>query len=176
MPGLAAFLALAAEAQVPNLLNYQGRIAVGGAPFDGTGQFKFALVNADASQIYYWRNAVANTDGEPSAYVSLSVSKGVYSVALGDTSMANMAELPANVFANSSVYLRVWFNDGVNGFQRLAPDQRITAVGYAMMAATVPDGAISTAKLETALAAQIAAFANRLAAVESSDLRIKGVS
>ena len=43
----AAFLSLAvtAAAQVPNILNYQGRIAVRGVNFDGTGQFKFALVD-----------------------------------------------------------------------------------------------------------------------------------
>ena len=42
-----AFLALAvtAAAQVPNILNYQGRIAVRGVNFDGTGLFKFALMD-----------------------------------------------------------------------------------------------------------------------------------
>lgn len=35
----------AAWAQVPQLLNYQGRIAVSGTNFTGTGQFKFALVD-----------------------------------------------------------------------------------------------------------------------------------
>ena len=33
------------QAQVPQLLNYQGRIAVNGTNFTGTGQFKFALVD-----------------------------------------------------------------------------------------------------------------------------------
>jgi hypothetical protein len=32
-------------AQVPQLINYQGRVAVNGTNFDGTGQFKFALVD-----------------------------------------------------------------------------------------------------------------------------------
>ncbi len=31
--------------QVPQIINYQGRIAVGGTNFNGAGQFKFALVN-----------------------------------------------------------------------------------------------------------------------------------
>jgi hypothetical protein len=35
----------AALVQVPQLLNYQGRIAVNGTNFTGTGQFKFALVD-----------------------------------------------------------------------------------------------------------------------------------
>ena len=34
-----------------------------------------------------------------------------------------------NLFTNCDVRLRVWFNDGTNGFQLLTPDQRIAAVG-----------------------------------------------
>ena len=34
------------HAQVPQLFNYQGRVVVGTTNFDGSGQFKFALVNA----------------------------------------------------------------------------------------------------------------------------------
>src|ERR1019366_8262845 len=36
---------------------------------------------------------------------------------------------------------------GTNVFQLLAPDQRFGAVGYAMVSATVPDGALTGAKL-----------------------------
>jgi len=39
-----------------------------------------------------------------------------------------------NVFLNQDVFLRVWFNDGVHGYQQLTPDQRIAAVGYALNA------------------------------------------
>jgi hypothetical protein len=52
------------------------------------------------------------------------------------------AAVPASVFANSNVLLRVWFNDGVNGFQQLTPDQHLGSVGYAMMAASVSPGSI----------------------------------
>ncbi len=154
----AGLLAVTAHGQVPSLLNYQGRLVVHGTSFDGSGQFKFALVNADASSVY-WRNAPdVNADGEPDSAVVLTVSKGIYSVALGDTNLSNMAALPSAVFANPAVFLRVWFNDGVTGSQRLAPDQRITAVGYAMMAANVSDGAITQSKLASDLAAQFNSF------------------
>lgn len=36
---------LAATAQVPQRLSYQGRISVSGTNFTGAGQFKFALVD-----------------------------------------------------------------------------------------------------------------------------------
>jgi hypothetical protein len=195
-------------AQVPQLLNYQGRVASGGVNFEGTGQFKFALVDGgtntsrpatatvtvsggfvtivtvtdggsgymEAPRAYvrdtkfggsgalldvtvaggavtsisvinpgsgytsstwidiaapppsivyqtFWRNApdTSPADGEPDAAVSLPVSKGLYSVLLGDTSRANMAALPAGVFASPDVRLRVWFNDGTHGFNNSRP-------------------------------------------------------
>ena len=47
------WLALTASllAQVPQLINYQGRVAVGGANFDGLGRFKFALLRAEDTAI-----------------------------------------------------------------------------------------------------------------------------
>ena len=97
----------------------------------------------------YWRNApdVAPTDGEPDAAVSLNVTNGLYEVLLGDGTLANMASIPASVFENPDVRLRVWFNDGTHGFQMLSPDKRIAAVGYTLMAENVPDGAITQAKI-----------------------------
>jgi len=139
-----------ASAQVPQMINYQGRVAVGdpAVNFNGTGLFKFALVNEDGSTSY-WSNDDTSTEGsEPTAAVSLTVTKGLYSVLLG----ANMTAIPSSVFANSDVHLRVWFNDGTNGSQLLTPDQRIAAVGYAMVASTVVDGAITSEKLASGLA------------------------
>ncbi|MGY8642507.1 MAG: formylglycine-generating enzyme family protein, partial [Verrucomicrobiales bacterium] len=83
----------------------------------------------------------------PTGAVTLPVSKGLYSVLLG----ANMTPIPNTVFANPDVRLRVWFDDGTNESQLLTPDQRIAAVGYAMMASTVPDGAITSDKLGSGL-------------------------
>ena len=131
---LLAVIATALCAQVPQLINYQGRVAVGVVNFDGNGLFKFALVNG-ASTTTYWSNDGTSTVGdEPTAAVTLTVSKGLYSVLLGDTTLTNMTVVPASVFMNADVRLRVWFDDGVNGSQLLTPDQRIAAVGYAMMA------------------------------------------
>ena len=148
---VAAFAALLLfsplHAQVPQLINYQGRVVVGSTNFDGTGQFKFALVTENGATTYWSNNGSSVNGSEPSAAVSLPVSKGLYSVLLGDATLPNMSVIPSTVFNNSDVRLRVWFNDGVHGFQLLSPDQRIAAVGYAMMASNVVDGAIGTAKL-----------------------------
>lgn len=152
-------LALPLSAQVPQIINYQGKIAVGSTPFTGTGQFKFALVDGTGSTSYWSNDGTSAAGSEPTAAVSLPVVNGLYVVPLGDASVGGMTPIAPSVFANSDVRLRVWFNDGSTGSQMLAPDQRITSVGYAMVAQTasianfagtafdVSDGVITTAKL-----------------------------
>ena len=127
----------AAPAQVPQMIGYQGRVTVGGTNFHGTAAFRFALVDGAGST--YWSNGVNA--------VSLGVTKGLYAVLIGDTSVPEMAALPSSVFTNADVRLRVWFDDGVSGQQQLSPDPRIAAVGYALMAGNVPDGLITGSKL-----------------------------
>lgn len=143
----AGILSQPSQAQVPQIINYQGRISVGPVNFDGTGQFKFALVNATGTTTY-WSNDGSSTGGsEPTTPVSRPVSKGVYSVLLGDVGLTNMTAIPTSVFTNADVRLRVWFNNGTDGYQLLTPDQRIAAVGYAMIANTVVDGSVTSAKI-----------------------------
>lgn len=147
---LAAALVLGAtalSAQVPQLLNYQGRVVSNGTNFTGNGLFKFALVNTAGSTTFWSNDGTSAAGSQPAAAVTLPVSSGLYAVLLGDATLPGMTAIPASVFTNSDVRLRVWFNDGVTGSQLLTPDQRIAAVGYAMMGANVPDGAITTAKL-----------------------------
>ncbi len=167
-----------AWSQVPQLINYQGRVTVGGTNFNGTGQFKFRLLDP-AGPDSYWSNDGSGTEGEePDTAVSVTVTKGLYSVLLGDTTLPNMTAIPAAVFNNSDVWLRVWFDDGVNGFQLLSPDQRIAAVGYAMMAANVSDGAITTAKIAAGAvgSAQIASGAVLSNAVSTTNGITLGVT
>lgn len=131
---LASAFLMSASAAVPRLLNHQGRVAVQGINFDGAGQFKFALVNAAATTTY-WSNDGSSTAGsQPVTAVALPVTQGLYAALLGDATLANMTAVPATVFENEAVHLRVWFSDGSHGFQHLAPDRRIAAVGYALVA------------------------------------------
>lgn len=231
---------------VPGMINYQGRVTVGGVNFSGTGQFKFALVDGgvnqnqaatatatvvggQVTQIFritmgngytsapevtitngagsngtgatavaalgggpgsgtgptdsvgtititnpgsgytfaivtiappppnivstsYWSNdGSSNAGGAPESAVPLDVAGGLYSVALGDLSLAHMTTaLPASVFDNPDVRLRVWFNDGTHGSQLLSPDQRFATVPYAFRAAiaqSVPTNSITSSQL-----------------------------
>ncbi len=101
-----------------------------------------------AGSTTYWSNDGSSAGGsQPATAVPITVTNGLYSVLLGDTTLANMTTIPPSVFNNSDVRLRVWFDDGTNGPQALVPDQRIAAVGYAVIAGNVPDGAITGAKI-----------------------------
>ena len=230
---LAPFAAAApVTATVPQLLNYQGRVTVGGTNFNGTGYFKFSLVDGGTDQNKtatatctvdvagtvrefqvvtggtgyvvppqvtisgtgtgaraeavldgdyvreiivtaggsgysqdtptsvmiappparllsqtFWSNDGTAADGqEPQHAVARAVTKGLYAVLLGD---ADMEALTPQVFAHPDVRLRVWFSPSDRGeaYTLLTPDQRIAAVGYALMADDVKDGAITSAKL-----------------------------
>jgi len=139
-------LASVTRAQVPQVMHYQGRILVGNNNFNGSGHFKFALVDAIGTTL--WNNdgtGIGQVNNAPVADVTINCDKGLYSVMLGETPA--MIAIPISVFNNSDVRLRVWFSDNQNGFQQFVPDQRIASVGYAMMAAAVPDGAVTAAKL-----------------------------
>ena len=137
-----ALLTSALHAQVPQIINYQGRVSVGTTNFEGSGAFKFALVNA-AGTTTFWSNDGTSTAGsQPTSAVTLTVTKGLYSVLLGDIALPNMTAIPNSVFANADVRLRVWLNDGANGSQLLTPDQRLAPGGY------LPDAVVTTAKLE----------------------------
>ena len=96
----------------------------------------------------YWSNDGSSTLGsEPDSAVEVNVSEGIFSLLLGDVNLSNMDPLPASVFTNENVFLRIWFSDLDNGFEQLSPDQRIAAVGYAMMSAQVAPGSIDTKAL-----------------------------
>jgi hypothetical protein len=131
---LLALGAIVSHAAVPKLLNHQGRIAVDGMNFDGAGQFKFALVDATGATTFWSNDGTSNAGGQPTAAVPLGVVRGLYSVLLGDVSIPNMTAVPAVVFENTDVRLRVWFNDGSHGFQMISPDQRLAASPYALAA------------------------------------------
>jgi len=145
--------ALTTIAQVPGIISHQGKIIDNGTNYTGTGLFKFALVNG-AGTTTFWSNDGSSTGGtEPATAVALAVARGIFSVNLGDTTLANMTQaIPASAFTNGGVYLRVWFNDGVNGSQLLSPDRQITSVGYAFQAAS----AMSYAETDPVFSASVA--------------------
>ena len=69
---------------------------------------------------------------EPQASVAVSVNGGLYSILLGNTAQQGMGAIDPAVFVQyTDAKLRVWFSDGVNGFQQLSPDRPFASVPYA---------------------------------------------
>lgn len=119
----------------PTAVSYQGKVSISGAPFSGTGYFKFALVDS-AGTTSFWSNDGSSTGGsQPASAVALTVSKGLFTVLLGDTSLAHMTRpLTAAAFRSPNRALRVWFSSDNVAFTLLSPDTRLASVPYALQA------------------------------------------
>jgi hypothetical protein len=107
--GVSMLLPAALQADVPRMLNQQGRVAVNGVNFDGNGQFKFALVNANGTVSSWSNDGTSSAGSEPTSPVTLPVTKGLYSVLLGNTTLSNMTALPPSALDADEVRLRIWF-------------------------------------------------------------------
>lgn len=130
-----------AQAQVPTVITYQGSVRVGARPFNGAGLFKFALVNSSGT-VSFWSNDGSSVGGtQPAQAFTNLVTGGLFTTFLGDY---GMAPIPWTLFTNSGIRLRTWFSDGTNGFALLSPDQPLTSTGYAMLAASMPNGAVTS--------------------------------
>lgn len=151
---------------VPLTFNYQGHVAVSGVPFEGNGQFRFAILDGTGQSV--WSQDGSSVAGsEPTGAVELPVRRGVFSLDLGDSTIPGMAVLSTDIFDSDTLFLRVWFNDGVNGFLQLGPDRRIGSVAFSIRAASaatvtsIPEGILETRHLPSA-------FTDRVAALEAA--------
>jgi len=118
--------------------------------FDGSGFLKFAFVNADGNLTHWSQDGTSVNGSEPEGSVSVQVQGGLYSILLGNTAIDGMGAMDPSLFQQiSNLYLRVWFSDGVNGFERISPDRPFASVPYAMSAgsATIENGSIKTDQL-----------------------------
>ena len=139
---LLLFSVIVSADDVPLMIPYAGDVTVGGETFDGTGLFKFAILDRSCTVIAeqdqcttLWSNDGASEKGaEPGEPVQIIVVDGEFQVKLGDTSMTAMTAIPHSAFNSEFTYLRVWFNDGTNGFQQLTNDRQLVSVPYAYRA------------------------------------------
>lgn len=119
---------------VPMTMNYQGQLESEGAPFDGIGLFKFAIVDdPHTPTVSYWSNNGSSVAGsQPTSSVAVSVENGLFHVLLG--SADGMDSIPGDIFSNESLYLRIWFSNNGSDYQLLSPDQELVSVGFAFKA------------------------------------------
>jgi hypothetical protein len=114
---------------VPEKINYQGRLFDGsGLPVDSMSvPMTFSLWDASTSGAELW-----------SEYQAVEVQNGLYHVLLGDS-----LSIPVSVFSGGTVYMEL-----VVGGETLTPRQRLASVPYAMKAASVGDGAVTSTEIE----------------------------
>ena len=60
--------------QVPQVISYQGRLMVSGTNYNGTGHFKFALVNGSGTVTHWSNDGTSSAGGAPASDVALVVS------------------------------------------------------------------------------------------------------
>src|SRR5215467_4917450 len=78
-------------AQVPGIIQYQGRVTSNGTNFTGNGQFKFAIIETAVTGDSVWSNDGSSDMGsEPAKNVLVQVQDGLFIVGLGDNVLANM--------------------------------------------------------------------------------------
>ena len=164
---------------VPKLINFQGSVQKDGKPIEGQGEFKFAIVDNNNNSL--WRNDGIKADGEPSNSVVLPIVRGVFSIALGDTTISNMAALQLDLFDNENLFVRIWYESSDGVYEQLTPDVRLTSVGFAIKARTVeviPDGIVTNNKLDKTLRDEISSNTSKIAKFEQESNSIgslKGV-
>ena len=114
---------------------------------------------ANITYTTYWSNDGTSVNGsEPAAAVVVGVSNGLFTVVLGDTTLANMQAIPAAVFTTQpDLQLRIWFSDGVNGFAALSPVQNLTPAPYAVKANSASNllGSLPAGQLSGTIAATL---------------------
>jgi len=122
-----------------NTISYQGRVTVNGQPYNGTGYFKFAIV--DSLGDYTWNSDVivqaqdaSQQIGPPQNPIPIPVHQGLFSVRLG--AFPDMSPIPPLALADPDAALRVWFSTDGTHFTQL-PDQLFSATAWALMADTL---------------------------------------
>ena len=116
-----AFLALAAiivtfsssSAEVPQMINYQGRLAdSGGAPLDTIVSMRFRIYADSTTSTYLWTET----------HASVTVDEGLFNVLLG-----SVTAVPDSVFDGSMRYLGI----KVGSDSEMTPRGKLVSVGYA---------------------------------------------
>ena len=126
---LAVLMAAVAQAQVPALINYQGRLLDGTNLVNGNVELLLRLYDTNTLGLLLYEDSNS----------TVNVSDGLYSTYLGDqTTFGSLASALTN--------REVWLQIRVNGYV-LTPRERIAAVAYALTASGVSTGAITSAMI-----------------------------
>lgn len=142
-----------------------------GSGYTTTPAVTVAAPPANVNYTTYWSNDGTSAAGsEPGAAVNVNVSSGLFTVTLGDTTVANMSAIDASVFQQPNLQLRIWFNDSANGFAVLNPVQNLTPTPYAVAALNASN------LLGTVTATQLPASANFAGTISANSFSGNGAN
>lgn len=102
-------LASISLAQVPQLINYQGRLIESGTPVTGDRSMTFRIYTVAIDGTAQWTEV---RDG--SVHPRVSVTNGVFSIKLGE-----FTSIPSSVFSGASTYLETQVGTTILGRERL---------------------------------------------------------
>lgn len=125
--GVVAMAAGLVLAQVPEMISYQGRLVSGGSLFNGVTNIVTELYDSASGGTRLFAETNRN----------VVVTDGLYAFKIGDDATGLGMAL-----TNAEVYLQVRI-----GAQVLSPRERVTSVGYALVARDIEDDAVTTAKI-----------------------------
>jgi len=115
----------------PRVVSYQGELRKDGDVFTGLAEMKVVIVSDDVS---LWSNDATSTLGqEPTDAIAVEVEGGVFSILLGDSTMAAID--PAQLQGVDDAVLRVWIDTDGTGFEQLT-DQPIGSAPFALSGPT----------------------------------------
>jgi len=107
----------------PVIISFQGQLRENSVPVSGNKTMHFRILDVSS-------NVIWQSDASQSNQVAVAVANGIYTVNLGDTTLANMAALTkSDLDQNKKLYLRVRV-----GIEDLAPDILLSAVPFAYIA------------------------------------------
>jgi hypothetical protein len=107
----------------PVIISFQGQLRENSIPVSGNRTMHFRILDV-SSNVIWQSNASLATQ------VTVTVSNGIYTVGLGDTSLSNMAALTSSdLDQNKKLFLRVRV-----GIEDLSPDILLSAVPFAYIA------------------------------------------
>ncbi|MFZ0828247.1 MAG: tail fiber domain-containing protein [Verrucomicrobiia bacterium] len=140
-----------------------------GSGYTSTPTVTLSAPPVNITYVTYWSNDGTSSAGsEPTTAVGLGVVNGLFTVALGDTTIANMTAINASIFAQPNLQLRIWFNDGVNGSAALSPVQNLTPAPYAVVANSANTALNATTATTAVTASGVAAAAVNTTAIANN--------
>ncbi len=128
-------------AEVPHLINYQGRLLQGGKPVNGNKNITFKICSSEQGGEIHWSETQNN----------VPITNGIFNVLLGSVN-----PIPTIVFSSDSETNGIWLETYLKDDETSLGRQRMVSVGYAFKAEDTDklDNKDSTDFLDTSATAQ----------------------